>query len=205
MKTLWTACLLAFLSAPALAARGDLFYTDNKDGDKVRITKEAAIVQSGSVAEANSISSTTVNGSVTASGAATFNGDVTLGDAGSDAVAVNGDVTTGNAATLTFTPPSAYALHTSSTIPYVSVYEVIGSSGGAITLTGTPSLATSGVSAGAFVVLRSTVASVTLQDSGTLPSSGLALGASTRALGVDDAIGLLFNGTEWVELFFANN
>lgn len=45
---------------------------------------------------------------------------------------------------------------------------------------------------------------VTLQDQGTLPSSNLRLVSATRQLCARDSIGLLFDGSDWVELWFSN-
>lgn len=101
--------------------------------------------------------------------------------------------------TITYTPNSTYALFASSTIAYANTYTVIGSSGGAITLTSTPNIATSGVSAGSFIILRSTGPVVTLQDNSTLASSAVEIsGATSLTITSDTARGFIFDGTNWV-------
>lgn len=46
---------------------------------------------------------------------------------------------------------------------------------------------------------------VTLQDQDTLASSNLQLGAATRAIAGRDVLVLMFDGTDWIEISFANN
>ncbi len=64
----------------------------------------------------------------------------------------------------------------------------------------TPTIATSGYSAGTLLVLVNTgTNTINLADSGTAKLSGAA------ALGQYDAIGLIFDGTNWVEVARADN
>ena len=46
---------------------------------------------------------------------------------------------------------------------------------------------------------------VTVQDQGTLASSNLQLGATSRVIGAMDMLCLEFDGTDWVEVSYANN
>ena len=46
---------------------------------------------------------------------------------------------------------------------------------------------------------------VTVQDQDTLPASNLQLGATTRVIGAKDVLVLLFDGTDWLEISYANN
>ncbi|MDD5750127.1 MAG: hypothetical protein PHU56_00545 [Candidatus Pacebacteria bacterium] len=58
---------------------------------------------------------------------------------------------------------------------------------------------------GQIVIIRgaSTTATVTVQDQDTLASSNLQLGSTNRQLGNGDTLALMFNGTDWVELWFS--
>jgi len=58
---------------------------------------------------------------------------------------------------------------------------------------------------GQVVILKgaSTTATVSLQDQGTLGNSNLQLGATPRQLGNGDTLALMFDGTDWVELWFS--
>jgi hypothetical protein len=49
------------------------------------------------------------------------------------------------------------------------------------------------------------VNTVTVQDQDTLGNSNLQLGANTRAVSGKDVLSLLFDGTDWIEISFANN
>jgi len=140
-----------------------------------------------------------VTGATTLTGGLTQDGTATLND----------DVTLGSAAKLIHTAPSEYVLHFSSSVSIASSYAVIKSSGAAITLSPANSLAilsTTTASAGErFVIRNSSNAVITFQDDGSLSTSGLALGAATRALGINDTLELIFTGTLWAELSFTNN
>ena len=46
---------------------------------------------------------------------------------------------------------------------------------------------------------------VTVQDQDTLASSNLQLGAASRAIGAKDVLTLIFDGTDWLEVSYANN
>jgi hypothetical protein len=46
---------------------------------------------------------------------------------------------------------------------------------------------------------------VTIQDQDTLANSNLQFGATTRALGARDVLTLIFDGTDWIEVSYANN
>lgn len=83
-------------------------------------------------------------------------------------------------------------------LPSSRTVPVVGS-GGAVTLTSDPSIADG--YPGQILILEGTdaVNTVTLTD-----NLGMQLGAATRALALNDNITLMFNGTDWLELAFAN-
>ena len=72
---------------------------------------------------------------------------------------------------------------------------------GNYTLTSTPTILTSGVTAGAHLELYVAVGeanTVTLQDKGTLASSALDLGGANKTIGAGDIFEFKYNGTYWV-------
>jgi hypothetical protein len=103
----------------------------------------------------------------------------------------------------------------STTIPVLSSYETIISSGGNIKLTSTPTISTDTVAGGAtaipdgwILVLTSTATqTITFQDEGTLTGSNLALGAATRAISKTKTLTLQWNAAlgRWLELAYGNN
>ncbi|PIP06075.1 MAG: hypothetical protein COX51_09655, partial [Syntrophobacteraceae bacterium CG23_combo_of_CG06-09_8_20_14_all_50_8] len=60
---------------------------------------------------------------------------------------------------------------------------------------------------GQVVIIRgaSTTATVSLQDQDTLASSNLQLGVISRQLGNGDTLALMFDGTDWLELWFSGD
>jgi hypothetical protein len=83
----------------------------------------------------------------------------------------------------------------------------VAGSGGAVTLTSTPTVADG--SDGQILIIQGTsdTNTVTVQDEGTLMNSNLELGAATRTLGKGDILVLTFDSTDsvWYELCYANN
>lgn len=84
--------------------------------------------------------------------------------------------------------------------------EVAGN-GGAITLTGTPTIADGANGQLLYIMGTSNANTVTFQDEGSLAGSNIELGAASRDLGLGDVIVLQFRTTAsaWVEVSFANN
>lgn len=86
--------------------------------------------------------------------------------------------------------------------------KVVGS-GGAVTLTSTPSVPTNNVPDGWVIRIVGTdnTNTLTVQDDGTLANSDLSLGASTRALGVGDVLTLQYDATlnQWFEIGWSDN
>ena len=87
-----------------------------------------------------------------------------------------------------------------------SVARLNNSSGGALTLTSTPTIA-DGQAGQVLVVYNSGTNTVTLQRNSALAGSNLRLGAASRLLAQYATLTLMFDGTnsEWVELSFTNN
>lgn len=91
--------------------------------------------------------------------------------------------------------------------PNATKVRVVGN-GGAVTLTATPTI-TNPAADGQLLIIQGTdnTNTVTLQDEGGLAGTTLELGAATRALGLGDTIGLLWDAAtaKWYELFFSAN
>lgn len=86
-----------------------------------------------------------------------------------------------------------------------SVFNVLNSTGGAISISATPTISVTDFPDGTIFIIQSATATVTLSDNGTVTGSLLELGANTRALGVGDILGLILRDGKWWELFFDNN
>ncbi len=84
-------------------------------------------------------------------------------------------------------------------------FNVITSSGGAITMNTTPAISTTPYADGTMYMIQSATATVTFQDDGTLSGSLLELGSTTRALGVGDILILVYRSGKWWEAGFFNN
>jgi len=104
----------------------------------------------------------------------------------------------------------------STTIPVNASYQTIMSTAnGTVSITATPSIATTtvvggatGLPSGTYLVLTSTGASgVILSDNGTLSGSQLELGAATRTITQYKTLVLIFDAVDskWRELSFGNN
>ncbi len=101
----------------------------------------------------------------------------------------------------------------STTIPVISGYEILLSSGSNLLMTSVPTISTRTVPGtgalipnGTMLVLTSTSSAViTLQSGGTLTNSGLRLGAATRAITIGNQLTLIWNATigQWVEAAFS--
>jgi hypothetical protein len=71
----------------------------------------------------------------------------------------------------------------------------------AVTLSATTAI-NNGATPGAVLILQgmNNVNTVTLND-----GANVQLGAASRVLGQDDTLVLIWNGTDWIEVSFANN
>lgn len=111
---------------------------------------------------------------------------------------------------LTFSPTgdTAIAMASNSTFTlsgFPRTFVIVTATGDAIVMRSIPTVSTAAAQTGDIYIIQSTTATITLQDDGTLAGSALELGASTRALGVGDMIGLIYRAGKWWEMFFANN
>jgi hypothetical protein len=126
------------------------------------------------------------------SGAATLASAAIAGTA-----SVNGTLFTAASATQSLVAANAIT-------PNAAKIKVVGS-GGAVTLTSTPSI-TAPVADGQLLLIQGMhdTNTLTVQDSGTLPASGLRLGATTRALGLGDILLLTWDAatSSWYEVSF---
>lgn len=78
--------------------------------------------------------------------------------------------------------------------------------GGSPTLASTPTIADG--TKGQFIYLRTHDAvfgAVTFRDQDAFAGTNLQLGASTRTVGENDLLVLMFNGADWIEVSYANN
>lgn len=100
------------------------------------------------------------------------------------------------------------SLAAANTVSHARMRAKVEGSGGAVTLTSTPSVQLP-VQDGVLLIIQGTsnVNTLTLQDEATLPGSGLQLGSGTRTLGLGDILFLLYDAgtTTWYEVAFANN
>lgn len=79
----------------------------------------------------------------------------------------------------------------------------VGNSG--ISLSATPTISTATAINGDQVMFIGAVSSITFSDNGTLVGSALKLGATTRAVGLGDMLGLIYLNGFWREEYFVNN
>ncbi len=110
---------------------------------------------------------------------------------------------------------SQSSVNDSSTVINTAAYQVLMSSGGIVTLTSTPSVSTMtaagiALSTGKTITLRGTsdANAVVLQDDDTLSGSQLELGATSRSLGLNDVLVLLYDAStsttgRWLELSYS--
>ena len=101
------------------------------------------------------------------------------------------------------------------TIVNTASFQIITSSGGIVTLTNTPSISTTtaegaALASGKLMYLTGTsdANAVVLQDDDTLAGSQLELGATTRSLGVNDVLVLIWSATasttgRWLEVSYS--
>ena len=111
---------------------------------------------------------------------------------------------------------SQSAVEASTAILNTASYQIVTSSGGVVTLTSTPSVSTTtaegiALATGKVAILRGTsdANAVVIQDDDTLASSQVELGASSRSLGLNDILVLLWDAStsttgRWLEVSFSN-
>jgi hypothetical protein len=146
-----------------------------------------------------STASLTVPGAVTFSGNATSTGNLQAVNITATTALSTAALTTGGAATigtfLKLTAATAISVTNGAAFTPTASYQPLTSAG-----TVTPTIATSGVSTGTVLRLVNTSAtSIVIQDTGTQVLGG------DRTLGQNDVLLLLFDGTNWLEMAYANN
>jgi hypothetical protein len=116
------------------------------------------------------------------------------------------DITTAigirNAASTVLTPTVATLAAAGSTIGHLaSVMRLNNTSGGALTLTSTPTM-TDGVEGEVVTLFNASANNVVIQDQGTLAGSNLRLSAATITLGTRDSITLMYSSTvgDWIQI-----
>lgn len=101
------------------------------------------------------------------------------------------------------------AIQASTTISVTSTFETLLSTGGSVIVTATPSISTTSIKDGTFLVLASTstTSPVVLQDNGSLSGSQLELGAASRTISGNATLTLIFDLTlsKWKEIAFSAN
>lgn len=122
------------------------------------------------------------------------------------AALLSGDVTH-SAKTFLTTSAIQSLLAATAINPNATKVKVVGN-GGAVSLIATPTI-TNPSADGQLLIIQGTdnTNTVTLQDEGSLAGTKLELGAATRALGLGDTLGLLWDASagKWFELFFSAN
>lgn len=96
--------------------------------------------------------------------------------------------------------PTAYTPVAATTIP-VTTEQIHLTNAGAVSMTATPAIATSGISAGTRLTLLQTAAGGTTLTSGG--SSGLKLASASRTIAQYQTLALVFDGTYWCEESFS--
>ncbi|MEK7103840.1 MAG: hypothetical protein AAB842_00380, partial [Patescibacteria group bacterium] len=107
---------------------------------------------------------------------------------------------------MVFSPTTTQVLISStSTIAVNNATNVVISASTSLALNSSPIIA-DGVS-GQFVILQvaSTSSAITLQDQDTLAGSNLQLGSTNRTIANGSTLALMFDGTDWVELWYSGN
>lgn len=130
-------------------------------------------------------------------GSATLAGDLTVDGTGTTAFA--GSVQIGDFFTLV--RESQTGLAAGATLAAGSSHVLVAGASGAVTLSGTTAVA-NGSTAGQILLLagNSNANAVTVTD-----GANVQLGGASRTLGQDDVLMLLWSGTDWIEISYADN
>jgi len=132
---------------------------------------------------------------------ASGNYDLTLSAANAGDVVVNDNLELVGGLQLDAT--TTQTVSTTTTVLVGNATHIVLTATSSVVLSSAPTIA-DGL-AGQVVIIRgaSTTATVTLQDQDTLASSNLQLGSTSRQLGNSDTLALMFDGADWVELWFS--
>lgn len=107
---------------------------------------------------------------------------------------------------IAYTPSAVQTLNAGDTLLANATKIRVAGSGGAVTMTSTPTIA-DGIDGQLVYIFGTSANTLTLQDQGTLAGSNLELAAATRVLDVGDVLVLMFDLTAsvWYEVSFSNN
>jgi hypothetical protein len=107
---------------------------------------------------------------------------------------------------LSYTPSATQAITAATNTILANAALVVLDPNGNYTMTSAPTIADGATGQLVYITCANAEANtVTVQDQDTLASSNLQLGASTRAISGKDVLALLFDGTDWIEVSYANN
>jgi hypothetical protein len=123
-----------------------------------------------------------------------------------DALVIGPSSTTFSKGTLIYTPSAAQVIDAVGDTVLANAVAVVVDPDGDYTLTSTPTIANGTTGQFLYITAANGEANtVTLQDQDSLASSNLQLGAASRAVSGKDVLVILFDGTDWIEVSYANN
>lgn len=97
-------------------------------------------------------------------------------------------------------PADSQTIRSTTTVTPTATYETWTTTGGAITVTSV--LVTSATTAGQMYVIRCATNGITIADEDTTTGANVQLQDNYLTLDLGDVLGLLWNGTDWVEMFY---
>ncbi|MBI4600109.1 hypothetical protein HY732_04275 [Candidatus Uhrbacteria bacterium] len=107
---------------------------------------------------------------------------------------------------ISYTPSSTQSITAVSNTISANAAMIVLDPSADLTLTSAPTIANGSTGQIIYITAgNSETNTVTLQDQDTLASSNLQLGAATRAISGKDVLVLMFDGTDWIEISYANN
>ena len=93
-------------------------------------------------------------------------------------------------------PATVQSVAVNSTVITPYPFTLIGSTG-ALTLAGVPNIATTSITSGTEIIVKSTANAITMTDQAVLTTSGLCLNANTVAITTSTPVHMIFDGTCW--------
>jgi hypothetical protein len=138
------------------------------------------------------------------SGTGATNGNVVVGTVRAEQVSVGRTGKNVNTNGVNVETATTYAPVAGTTIP-VTTPTIILNPAAPVTMTATPTLQTAGIATGTRVSLIGSANATTLQRVGTLAGSALRLTANNHVVNQYDVLELIFDGSFWREIAFANN
>jgi hypothetical protein len=138
------------------------------------------------------------------SGTGATNGNVVVGTIRAESVSVGRTGKNVNTNGVNVETATTYAPVAGTTIP-VTTPTIILNPAAPVTMTATPTLQTAGIETGTRVSLIGGANATTLQRVGTLAGSALRMTANNHVVNQYDVLELIFDGSFWREIAFANN